>query len=111
MLRKLYTFYFFNRPAQDAGPRSEFDQTSLDKYAHQTDQSFGYEIKTEEYENYFIHKIKMTSQTYLSIQEVNRPTWAHWLKVIEPRNLRSMHLCLSLELVIQMILLQFLPAS
>ena len=32
---------------------------SLDKYAHQTDQSFGYEIKeTEEYENYFIHKIK-----------------------------------------------------
>ena len=90
MLNKfLYSLIFLTALPADAGPRSEFDQTSLDKYAHQADRSFSYEVKeTEEYENYFIHKIKMISQTYLSTQEVNRPAWAHWLKVIEPKELK-----------------------
>ena len=90
MLKKfLYSLIFLTALPADAGPRSEFDQTRLDKYAHQVDQSFGYEIEeTEEYENYSIHKIKIISQTYLSIQEVNRPSWAHWLKVIEPKELK-----------------------
>ena len=30
----------------------------------------------------------MISQKYLSTQEVNRPAWSHWLKVIEPKTLK-----------------------
>ena len=95
MLKKfIYILIFLTALPAEAGPRSEFDQTSLDKYVHQADQSFGYEMKeTEEYENYFIHKIKMISQKYLSTQEVNRPTWAHWLKVIEPKELKVNSAC------------------
>ena len=51
MLNKfLYSLIFLTILPAEAGPRSEFDQTSLDKYAHQTDQSFSYEVEeTEEY--------------------------------------------------------------
>ena len=91
MLNKfLYSLIFLTTLSAEADPRSEFDQTSLDKYAHQTDQSFSYEVEeTEEYEDYFIHKIKMISQKYLSAQEVNRPAWSHWLKVIEPKEIKA----------------------
>ena len=90
MLNKfIYILIFLTTLPVEAGPRSEFNQTSLDKYAHQTDESFGYDVEeTEEYENYFIHKIKIISQKYLSTQEVNRPAWSHWLKVIEPKTLK-----------------------
>ena len=90
MLNKfIYILIFLTTLPVEAGPRSEFSQTSLDKYAHQTDESFSYDVKeTEEYENYFIHKIKIISQKYLSTQEVNRPAWSHWLKVIEPKTLK-----------------------
>jgi len=90
MLNKfIYILIFLTTLPVEAGPRSEFSQTSLDKYAHQTDESFSYDVEeTEEYENYFIHKIKIISQKYLSTQEVNRPAWSHWLKVIEPKTLK-----------------------
>jgi PhoPQ-activated pathogenicity-related protein len=91
MLNKfIYILIFLTALPAEAGPRSEFNQTSLDKYAHQMDESFSYEVEeTEEYENYFIHKIKMISQQYLSTNEVNRPAWSHWLKVIEPKALKA----------------------
>ena len=90
MLNKfVYILIFLIALPADSGPRSEFNQTGLDEYAHQADQSFSYEVKeTEEYENYFIHKIKMISQQYLSTKEVNRPAWSHWVKVIEPKQLK-----------------------
>ena len=90
MLNKfIYILIFLTALPADSGPRSEFNQTSLDEYAHQADQSFSYEVKeTKEYENYFVHNIKMISQQYLSTKEVNRPTWSHWLKVIEPKALK-----------------------
>ena len=64
MLNKfIYILIFLTTLPAEAGPRSEFNQTSLDKYAHQTDESFSYDVEeTEEYENYFIHKIKIISQ-------------------------------------------------
>ena len=46
MLNKfIYILIFLTTLPAEAGPRSEFSQTSLDKYAHQTDESFSYEVK------------------------------------------------------------------
>ncbi|HJL96234.1 MAG: hypothetical protein CMD53_04235 [Gammaproteobacteria bacterium] len=73
-----------------ADPRSEFIQNSLDKYVHEEDTSFSYETKQVlERKDYFVHSIRMTSQNFLTSEDIDQTAWSHWLTVIEPKKLNT----------------------
>jgi len=71
-----------------ADPRTEYIQTDLDIYVHNDDSSFSYKvIKVEEFDEYFIHSVKLNSQNFLQSKDVNQTTWSHWLSIIEPKEI------------------------
>ncbi|PWU09200.1 MAG: PhoPQ-activated pathogenicity [Verrucomicrobia bacterium] len=66
-------------PAQ-ADPR-----TALDKYVVAPDSSYSYHlIETARETGFTAFILEMTSQTWLSTNEVNRPVWKHWLTIAKP---------------------------
>ncbi len=42
-------------------------------------------------DGYTLHAIEMTSQTWLTEAEVDRPLWTHWLLIVEPDEVSSDH--------------------
>ncbi len=63
-------------------------ETALDRYVAQPDASFAWtkaaEIRGEGATGY---TLDLTSQTWLTPAEVNRPVWHHWLVIVKPDNL------------------------
>jgi PhoPQ-activated pathogenicity-related protein len=59
--------------------------TGLDKYVRAPDPTYRYElVKTVPGEGYTTYVLDMTSQTWRTAAEVNRPVWKHWLTIIRP---------------------------
>ncbi|MXZ39993.1 MAG: PhoPQ-activated pathogenicity [Holophagales bacterium] len=48
-------------------------------------------VNSEASDGYTLHTIEMTSQTWLTEAEVDRPPWTHWLMVVEPDEVSSDH--------------------
>ena len=68
-----------------AEPRLEFDQTALDEYVHSIDESFEYKlIKTISGEGYKTYIVDLTSQSYLTKDDIDRTEWKHWLIIVSP---------------------------
>ena len=68
-----------------AEPRLEFDQTALDEYVHSIDESFEYKlIKTISGEGYKTYIVDLTSQSYLTKNDIDRTEWKHWLIIVSP---------------------------
>jgi len=68
-----------------ADPRLEFDQTALDEYVHSIDDSYEYKlIKTISGEGYKAYIVDLTSQSYLTKNDINRTEWKHWLIIVSP---------------------------
>ena len=68
-----------------ADPRLEFDQTALDEYVHSIDKSFEYKlIKTISGEGYKTYIVDLTSQSYLTKNDIDRTEWKHWLIIVSP---------------------------
>jgi PhoPQ-activated pathogenicity-related protein len=60
-------------------------QTALDRYIAQPDASFSWKlIKTIPGESSTVYVLEMTSQTWRSAAEVDRPQWKHWLTICKP---------------------------
>jgi PhoPQ-activated pathogenicity-related protein len=60
-------------------------RTALDRYVHQPDPHYAYElVHTIDGEGYTGHVLKMTSQKWLTEKEINHPIWWHWLTVVVP---------------------------
>ena len=74
-----------------AGPRVPAGQgTALDRYVAAPDPSYRYElIKTIDGGDVRAFIIALTSQTWLTAKEVDRPLWKHWLTIIVPRQVRG----------------------
>jgi len=69
---------------------SRAQETALDKYVHTPDPAYSHElVNTIDGQGYTGYVIKMVSQTYLTENEVNRPTWWHWLTIVKPDNVTS----------------------
>lgn len=65
-------------------------QTALDRYVAARDPSFHFELNhTQEGKGYRAFFIELTSQTWLTEREVDRPVWKHWLIVTEPSQVRA----------------------
>ena len=64
-------------------------QTALDRYVAAPDPSYKYElVKTVPGEGYTTYVLDMTSQTWRSPSEVNRPEWRHWVTIIKPAQVK-----------------------
>jgi PhoPQ-activated pathogenicity-related protein len=65
-------------------------QTALDRYVAAPDSSYKYElVQTIPGNGYTAYVLNMTSQTWRSAAEVDRPEWRHWLTVIKPATVKQ----------------------
>lgn len=68
-----------------AGAGDAAEGTALDRYVAQPDDVYRWTLhSTIEGDGYRAHVLDLTSQTWLSAEEVDRPVWTHWLTVILP---------------------------
>src|SRR5689334_10362845 len=60
-------------------------ETALDRYIAKPDPSYAWKLMTtttgQDYKGFII---ELTSQTWRSAAEVDRPVWKHWLIVVKP---------------------------
>ena len=64
----------------------------LQNYVDTPDPAYGWTlVNSEPGDGYTLHTIEMTSQTWLTEAEVDRPLWTHWLMVVEPDEVSSDH--------------------
>jgi PhoPQ-activated pathogenicity-related protein len=60
-------------------------QTALDRYVAQRDPVYAWRLeRTIPGESYTTHVLELTSQTWRTQQEVDRPVWKHWLTIVRP---------------------------
>ncbi len=65
-------------------------ETALDRYVAKPDPTYTYNLaKTIEGEGYTAYIIDLTSQTWRSPDEVDRPVWKHWLSIVKPDEVRT----------------------
>ncbi len=65
-------------------------ETPLDRYVHTPDPKFRYElVKTLPGKGFTTYALDMTSQQYLTKQQVNRPVWRHWLTIVRPEKVTT----------------------
>ena len=62
----------------------------LKQYVDTPDPAYDWNlVASEPGDGYTLHTIEMTSQTWLTEAEVDRPLWTHWLMLVEPDEIRS----------------------
>ena len=65
-------------------------ETALDRYVRQPDPSYSWKMAISlRDESATGYAIDLTSQTWLTTNEVNRTTWKHWLLVVKPDTVSS----------------------
>ena len=68
-----------------AGPRLQYDQTTLDSYVHEPDDAYEYKIlETKPGEGYTSFIVDLISQRYLTTKDVDRIKWRHSLIIVKP---------------------------
>lgn len=74
--------------AADRTQRGE--RTALDRYVARPDPHYAFQlVKVVPATGYTTYVIEMTSQQWLTTNEVNRPVWQHWLTVVRPDKVSS----------------------
>jgi PhoPQ-activated pathogenicity-related protein len=69
---------------------SHSHQTGLDRYVAAPDDSYRWEVVSRLPGNgYTLLVVDLTSQTWRTAAEVDRPVWKHWLLIIKPDAVRS----------------------
>jgi PhoPQ-activated pathogenicity-related protein len=60
-------------------------ETALDRYVNSKDPVYGWKlIHTAHGEGYQAFVLELTSQTWRTAAEVDRPVWKHWLTIVKP---------------------------
>ncbi|MFK7865422.1 MAG: PhoPQ-activated pathogenicity-related family protein [Pseudohongiellaceae bacterium] len=86
--RLLAGFFFFI--VNSAFAAAGLELTALDRYVAEADPHYKYELlETVEEEGYKTFVLQMTSQKWLTENEVNLPIWEHYMVVTVPEQLRS----------------------
>ena len=66
------------------------DQTALDRYVAAPDPTYGYKlVNTIKSPGQTTYILELTSQTWLTEKEVDRPVWKHWLTIVRPDTIKS----------------------
>ncbi len=70
--------------------QAKVEQTALDRYIAQKDAVYGWKlVNTIEGVGYRGYVLELTSQTWRSEKDVNRPVWKHWLTIVKPEKVTS----------------------
>lgn len=86
---------FFQAAAKDSkslGPhaRGGSPVTALDEYVAAPDSNYSFHlVKTLPAGDYTAYVLEMTSQAWLTTNEVDRPIWKHWVTIIKPKEITS----------------------
>jgi PhoPQ-activated pathogenicity-related protein len=65
-------------------------QTALDRYVAAPDPSYSWKLaNTIEGKGFKAYVLDLTSQTWRSAAEVDRPVWKHWLTIVKPDEVKS----------------------
>src|SRR5215813_15370475 len=65
-------------------------ETALDRYIAKPDPTYSWKLaNTITGEGYKAYLISLTSQTWRSADEVDRPVWKHWLTIVRPNKTTS----------------------
>lgn len=60
-------------------------ETALDRYIAKPDSSYGWKlVNTISGEGYRGYVLELTSQTWRTANEVDKPVWKHWLTIVKP---------------------------
>jgi PhoPQ-activated pathogenicity-related protein len=71
-------------------PEARRHATPLDRYVAAPDPAYAWErLRGLRGKGCVAHVLKMTSQTWLTPEEVDRTDWWHWLTIVEPEAIRS----------------------
>jgi len=66
------------------------EQTALDKYVAKPDPNYSYRLaNTIKGEGHTTFIVEMTSQAWLTTNEVDRPIWKHWMIMVKPEKIES----------------------
>jgi PhoPQ-activated pathogenicity-related protein len=66
------------------------DRTALDDYVAAPDPSYSYQlVRTIPVDGLTTYVLEMTSQTWLTTKEVDRPLWKHWVIVTKPDKVKT----------------------
>jgi PhoPQ-activated pathogenicity-related protein len=77
-------------PLALAKPPKAFTPTALDEYIQKADPVYKWEVVKTNGDNRSKNVvIDLTSQTWLTEKEVDRPVWKHWLIVVKPAELKT----------------------
>lgn len=64
--------------------------TSLDRYVHAPDPAYGWKlVSTVADPQAITYVLELTSQSWRSATDVDRPVWKHWLTIVRPKEVRS----------------------
>ena len=75
---------------QAATARAQPAQTALDRYVAAPDSNFSWKIVRDlQAEGVTATLLEMTSQQWLTDQEVERPLWTHWITIARPEKVTS----------------------
>ncbi len=70
--------------------RAADDLTALDRYVAAPDPAYGYKlVNTFKGPGQTTYILELTSQSWLTDKEVDRPVWKHWLTIVRPDVLKS----------------------
>ena len=77
-------------PQPVSGTPSSNQETALDRYIAKPDPSYSWKlVNTIVGEGFTGYVIDLTSQTWRSADEVDRPVWKHWLTIVKPDKVTS----------------------
>ena len=66
-----------------------FSQTSLDRYVHAKDPVYGWKLMHSLHgDGVEADVLELTSQTWRTEKDVDRPVWKHWLTIVRPAQVR-----------------------
>jgi PhoPQ-activated pathogenicity-related protein len=65
-------------------------ETALDRYIAKPDSNYSYKlVSKKEAEGATVYILEMTSQQYLTTNEVDRPIWKHWMTITRPNQVTT----------------------
>ncbi|MCC6821642.1 MAG: PhoPQ-activated pathogenicity-related family protein [Verrucomicrobia subdivision 3 bacterium] len=71
-------------------PKAQDDRTALDEYVAAPDTNYSYSVvATVPGKDHTTFIVDMTSQAWLTTNEVDRPLWKHWMVIVKPNNVAS----------------------
>jgi PhoPQ-activated pathogenicity-related protein len=70
--------------------QSAEEETALDRYVAQRDPVYSWKlVSTIPGAGYRTHVLELTSQTWRSERDVDRPVWKHWLTIVQPDHVKT----------------------